>query len=178
MGNRIEKKNEKKNARRTMRPVRSVRSVRSALYAAWLMICLVCMIFCLTGCGTSEKEKLPGTEDAALLKPFLGSWQCEETPLERDDIYTGYLHLEVQDDSSYSMYDIEAGNPGIEGTLEIQTEDTMVMLIHKTVDTDLPGGWETMSMDQQLTYRFTEDGKLEMSLTDGEETVTLVFVRS
>ena len=151
---------------------------KSALYAAWLMICLVCMTFCLTGCGTSEKEKLPGTDDAALLKPFLGSWQCEETPLERDDIYTGYLHLEVQDDSSYSMYDIEAGNPGIEGTLEIQTEDTMVIHIHKTVDTDLPGGWETMSMDQQLTYRFTEDGKLEMSLTDGEETVTLVFVRS
>lgn len=178
MGNRIEKKNEKKNARRTMRPVRSVRSVRSALYAAWLMICLVCMIFCLTGCGTSEKEKLPGTEDAALLKPFLGSWQCEETPLERDDIYTGYLHLEVQDDSSYSMYDIEAGNPGIEGTLEIQTEDTMVIHIHETVDTDLPGGWETMSMDQQLTYRFTEDGKLEMSLADDEGTVTLVFVRS
>lgn len=142
------------------------------------MICLVCMIFCLTGCGTSEKEKLPGTEDAALLKPFLGSWQCEETPLERDDIYTGYLHLEVQDDSSYSMYDIEAGNPGIEGTLEIQTEDTMVIHIHETVDTDLPGGWETMSMDQQLTYRFTEDGKLEMSLADDEETVTLVFVRS
>ena len=151
---------------------------KSALYAAWLMICLVCMTFCLTGCGTSEKEKLPGTDDAALLKPFLGSWQCEETPLERDDIYTGYLHLEVQDDSSYSMYDIEAGNPGIEGTLEIQTEDTMVIHIHKTVDTDLPGGWETMSMDQQLTYRFTEDGKLEMSLADGEETVTLVFVRS
>ena len=158
MGNRIEKK--------------------TALYAAWLMICLVCMTFCLTGCGTSEKEKLPGTDDAALLKPFLGSWQCEETPLERDDIYTGYLHLEVQNDSSYSMYDIEAGNPGIEGTLEIQTGDTMVMHIHKTVDTDLPGGWETMSMDQQLTYRFTEDGKLEMSLADGEETVTLVFVRS
>ena len=139
---------------------------------------LMMLAFCLTGCGTSEKEKLPGTEDAALLKPFLGSWQCEETPLERDDIYTGYLHLEVQDDSSYSMYDIEAGNPGIEGTLEIQTEDTMVIHIHETVDTDLPGGWETMSMDQQLTYRFTEDGKLEMSLADDEGTVTLVFVRS
>ena len=162
MGQLIEKKNEKKTACRTV----------------LFIICLVCMIFCLTGCGTSEKEKLPGTEDAALLKPFLGSWQCEETPLEHDDIYTGYLHLEVQDDSSYSMYDIEAGNPGIEGTLEIQTEDTMVIHIHETVDTDLPGGWETMSMDQQLTYRFTEDGKLEMSLADDEGTVTLVFVRS
>ncbi len=161
MGNRIEKKNEKKTACRTV----------------LFIICLVGMIFCLTGCGASEK-KLPGTEDAALLKPFLGSWQCEETPMERDDIYTGYLHLEVQDDSSYSMYDIEAGNPGIEGTLEIQTEDTMVIHIHETVDTDLPNGWETMSMDQPLTYRFTEDGKLEMSLADGEETVTLVFGRS
>ena len=161
MGQLIEKKNEKKTACRTV----------------LFIICLVGMIFCLTGCGASE-EKLPGTEDAALLKPFLGGWQCEETPLERQDIYTGYLHLEVQDDSSYSMYDIEAGNPGIEGTLEIQTEDTMVIHIHETVDTDLPGGWETMSMDQQLTYRFTEDGKLEMSLADDEETVTLVFVRS
>ena len=161
MGQLIEKKNEKKTACRTV----------------LFIICLVGMIFCLTGCGASE-EKLPGTEDAALLKPFLGGWQCEETPLERQDIYTGYLHLEVQDDSSYSMYDIEAGNPGIEGTLEIQTEDTMVIHIHETVDTDLPGGWETMSMDQQLTYRFTEDGKLEMSLADDEGTVTLVFVRS
>ena len=161
MGQLIEKKNEKKTACRTV----------------LFIICLVGMIFCLTGCGASEK-KLPGTEDAALLKPFLGGWQCEETPLERQDIYTGYLHLEVQDDSSYSMYDIEAGNPGIEGTLEIQTEDTMVIHIHETVDTDLPGGWETMSMDQPLTYRFTEDGKLEMSLADDEGTVTLVFVRS
>ncbi|MGN1413717.1 MAG: hypothetical protein ACI4WY_05670 [Anaerovoracaceae bacterium] len=171
MGKRIEKKNEKKTARRT------VQSVLSALSAAWLMICLVGMTLCLSGCGTSE-GKLPGTDDAALLKPFLGSWQCEETPLERDDIYTGYLHLEVQEDSSYSMYDIEAGNPGIEGTLEIQTEDTMVIHIHKTVDTDFPGGWENMSMDQPLMYRFTEDGKLEMSLADGEETVTLVFQQS
>lgn len=161
MGKLIEKKNEKKTACRTV----------------LFIICLVGMIFCLTGCGASE-EKLPGTEDAALLKPFLGGWQCEETPLERQDIYTGYLHLEVQDDSSYSMYDIGAGNPGIEGTLEIQTEDTMVIHIHETVDTDLPSGWETMSMDQPLTYRFTEDGKLEMSLADGEETVTLVFGRS
>ena len=134
MGQLIEKKNEKKTACRTV----------------LFIICLVGMIFCLTGCGASEK-KLPGTEDASLLKPFLGGWQCEETPLERQDIYTGYLHLEVQDDSSYSMYDIEAGNPGIEGTLEIQTEDTMVIHIHETVDTDLPGGWENMSMDQQLT---------------------------
>ncbi|MGN1143525.1 MAG: hypothetical protein ACI4SU_03090 [Anaerovoracaceae bacterium] len=167
MGKRIEKKNEEKHVCRT------VFSALPALFA-------VLFILCLTGCGTSEQKlpELPGTDDAALLKPFLSSWQCEETPLERDDIYTGYLHLDVQDDSSYSMYDIEAGNPGIEGTLEIQTEDTMVIHIHETVDTDLPGGWETMSMDQQLTYRFTEDGKLEMSLADGEETVTLVFVRS
>ena len=64
MGKLIEKKNEKKTACRTV----------------LFIICLVGMIFCLTGCGASEK-KLPGTEDASLLKPFLGGWQCEETPL-------------------------------------------------------------------------------------------------
>ena len=82
-------------------------------------LCIAALIFAMTGCGKAGKNTLPVTEDAALLEPFVGSWQCEAEPLERDDIYTGYLHLEVQDDSSYSMYDNEAGNPGIEGTLEI-----------------------------------------------------------
>lgn len=141
-------------------------------------LCIATLIFAMTGCGKAGKNTLPVTEDAALLEPFVGSWQCEAEPLERDDIYTGYLHLEVQDDSSYSMYDNEAGNPGIEGTLEIQTENKMVIHILKTVDTDLPGGWEKMSMNQELTYRFTGKGNLEMCFQDGDTATTLVFVRS
>ena len=112
----------------------------------------------MAGCSLSDGEELIDEE-------FRGGWECEETTLEDPESYTGYLHLEVSDDGSYSMYDISAGNPGIEGWLEVLS------------DTDIPVEWEGISYDQEMKYCFTDDGKLQISYDDGQQTSTLVFYR-
>ena len=117
----------------------------------------------------------PGSETIA--EEFRGGWECEETTLEDPNSYTGYLHLEVSDDGSYSMYDIAAGNPGIEGWLEVLSDTELILHIEKTVDTDIPVEWDGISYDQKMKYCFTDDGKLQITYDDGRQTSTLVFYR-
>ena len=117
----------------------------------------------------------PGSETIA--EEFRGGWECEETTLEDPNSYTGYLHLEVSDDGSYSMYDIAAGNPGIEGWLEVLSDTELILHIEKTVDTDIPVEWEGISYAQKMKYCFTDDGKLQIAYDDGQRTSTLVFYR-
>ena len=97
--------------------------------------------------------------------------------MEDPNSYTGYLHLEVSDDGSYSMYDIAAGNPGIEGWLEVLSDTELILHIEKTVDTDIPVEWDGISYDQKMKYCFTDDGKLQITYDDGRQTSTLVFYR-
>ncbi|MGN0735741.1 MAG: hypothetical protein ACI4LP_08045 [Anaerovoracaceae bacterium] len=135
------------------------------------VICLVAVLtFAMAGCSMSDGEALIDEE-------FRGGWECEETTLEDPESYTGYLHLEVSDDGSYSMYDISAGNPGIEGWLEVLSDTELILHIKKTVDTDIPVEWEGISYDQEMKYCFTDDGKLQISYDDGKQTSTLVFYR-
>ena len=135
------------------------------------VICLVIMLtLAMAGCSLSDGEELIDEE-------FRGGWECEETTLEDPDSYTGYLHLEVSDDGSYSMYDISAGNPGIEGWLEVLSDTELILHIKKTVDTDIPVEWEGISYDQEMKYCFTDDGKLQISYDDGQQASTLVFYR-
>lgn len=117
----------------------------------------------------------PGSETIA--EEFRGGWECEETTLEDPNSYTGYLHLEVSDDGSYSMYDIAAGNPGIEGWMEVISDTELILHIEKTVDTDIPVEWDGISYDQKMKYCFTDDGKLQITYDDGRQTSTLVFYR-
>lgn len=134
------------------------------------VLCLViALTFAMAGCSMSDGERIA--------EEFRGGWECEETTLEDPESYTGYLHLEVSDDGSYSMYDISAGNPGIEGWLEVISDTELILHIKKTVDTDIPVEWEGISYDQKMKYCFTDDGKLQISYEDGQQTSTLVFYR-
>ena len=118
-----------------------------------------------------------GAGGEPIAEEFRGGWECEETTLEDPNSYTGYLHLEVSYDGSYSMYDIAAGNPGIEGWLEVLSDTELILHIDKTVDTDIPVEWEGISYDQKMKYCFTDDGKLQIAYDDGQRTSTLVFYR-
>lgn len=118
-----------------------------------------------------------GSGGEPIAEEFRGGWECEETTLEDPNSYTGYLHLEVSDDGSYSMYDIAAGNPGIEGWLEVLSDTELILHIDKTVDTDIPVEWDGISYDQEMKYCFTDDGKLQITYDDGEQTSTLVFYK-
>ena len=129
------------------------------------------------GSGGEGADGPDGYGGKLIAEEFRGGWECEETTLEDPNSYTGYLHLEVSDDGSYSMYDIAAGNPGIEGWLEVLSDTELILHIEKTVDTDIPVEWDGISYDQKMKYCFTDDGKLQITYDDGRQTSTLVFYR-
>lgn len=151
--------------------------MRKRLMGKFIIICLVMfLIFAFAGCSLFGKADYE-SDGKPIAEEFRGGWECEETTLENPDGYTGYLHLEVSDDGTYSMYDIGAGNPGIEGWIEVISENELILHIKKTADTDIPDDWDGISFDQEMKYRFTEDGKLQIVYDDGQQTSTLVFYR-
>lgn len=153
--------------------------MRNNLMRKFLILCLVIVLtFVLAGCSFLSSDDYEGSAGSEpIAEKFLGGWECEETTLEDPNSYTGYLHLEVSDDGSYSMYDISAGNPGIEGWLEVLSDTELILHIKKTVDTDIPVEWDGISMDQKMKYCFTDDGKLQITYDNGQKTSTLVFYR-
>ena len=147
------------------------------------VLCLIIVLtFTMAGCSLSDGgdgsgDGYDGPDGEPIAEEFLGGWECEETTLEDPNSYTGYLHLEVSDDGSYSMYDISAGNPGIDGWLEVLSDTELILHIEKTVDTDIPVEWKGISYDQEMKYCFTDDGKLQITYDNGQKTSTLVFYR-
>ena len=129
------------------------------------------------GSGGEGADGPDGFGGEPIAEEFRGGWECEETTLEDPNSYTGYLHLEVSDDGSYSMYDIAAGNPGIEGWLEVLSDTELILHMEKAVGADVPVEWEGMSCNETREYSCTEDGKVQVTCGDGEQTSTLVFYR-
>lgn len=39
------------------------------------------------------------------MKKLAGDWNCEESPLESKEIYTGYLVMHVNKNGKFTMYD-------------------------------------------------------------------------
>lgn len=153
--------------------------MRNRIMRKFLILCMVIVLtIVLAGCSFLSSDDSEGSAGSGpIAEEFLGGWECEETTLEDPDSYTGYLHLEVSDDGSYSMYDISAGNPGIEGWMEVLSDTELILHIEKTVDTDIPVEWDGISMEQKMKYCFTDDGKLQITYDNGQKTSTLVFYR-
>lgn len=148
--------------------------------AGSLLLCLLLTAmlaaFCWS-CG-EQKESLPEEDPAAdeLFEQFVGAWACQVCPLNQPDYYTGYLRLEVQDDRTFSMYDIEAGNPGIAGKFRILSDSRLQMTDLDEIDFDPP--WRTMTPDDpQLDYQFRSEKQLRLTYTDEKtgESMTLIF---
>ena len=134
---------------------------------------IVVMLFCmmiLCACGKNNV----GLEDYS---EFIGRWQCAESPLEHPDYYTGYLVWAVNEDGSFSMYDAEAGNPGIKGTLQIVSENELQLNCNTEDDFDPPVTWGDMEETQKLTYEFVTDKELRASFVYEDGKSTLVFTK-
>lgn len=123
--------------------------------------------------SAAQSEK----SESELLAPFIGDWQARESFAESDEWYTGYLHFYVLEDGKYSMYDNEAGNPGITGHFSQLTEDSVVFEDESDVDFDPPPNWEDMSRNQKISYKFSSENTLEFTYENGSETWTLIFDR-
>ena len=109
------------------------------------------------------------------IKPFVGEWSCRETPLEDKDYYTGYLGLYIEDNGEFSMYDIEAGNPGISGKIYIESDREMILKCDESDDFDPPATWSDMECKQVITYNFISKNELQLVFKKGNTKSTLVF---
>lgn len=133
-----------------------------------LVILLCVMILCACGNKNIGLDNYP---------EFIGKWQCAEAPLEHPDYYTAYLMLVINEDGSFSMYDAEAGNPGLKGELQVISDKELSLDCNPEDDFDPPPTWQSMNEEQVIEYSFTEDGQLHMKYKEGELTSTLVFVK-
>ena len=127
-----------------------------------ILIAAMCMgIFALAACR--EEQKPQTTDHEQELASFVGDWECEDNPLNDPDNYTGYLKLEITKDGKFTIYDDEAGNPGIEGTLKILSDNEVELNCNKEADFDPPSTWYNMKKKQTLTYKFKSEEKLNLS---------------
>lgn len=132
-----------------------------------LLLTASCIVL-LSGCSDS------GSSDS--LDKFVGSWNCHETPLEDKNRYSGYLSMEIEDTGDFTMYDAEAGNPGIKGHIESLTEDSMVLNCSDDEDFDPPTGWDKMDRKQEIRYHWDGDS-LCLTYGSGDDAITLVWDR-
>ena len=96
---------------------------------------------------------------------IVGEWKCRETPLDNSELYSG----------NYLMYDAEAGNPCLKGTIEMDSDDLDLIFVDDSgVDFAPPAGWENMSKRQEIGY-FADSYTLKLTYTDNDNSVTLVF---
>ena len=73
------------------------------------------------------------------------------------------------------MYDAEAGNPCLKGTIKMDSDDLDLIFVDDSgVDFAPPAGWENMSKRQEIGY-FADSYTLKLTYTDNDNTVTLVF---
>ena len=134
-----------------------------------IVIIFTIVVMILTaGCTGNAKETI---------KPFCGNWKCQDTALETEEYYTGYMELYVKENGKFSIFDAEAGNPSISGKIEIDSDNRMTLFCDDENDFDPPATWEEMETTQQIGYCFVDDQTLELTYTDGTYTSTLVFER-
>ena len=133
-------------------------------------VAFVCVILLLCVCGKNST----GLEDNP---EFVGDWQCADAPMEHPDYYTGYIVWAVNEDGSFSMYDAEAGNPGIKGSMQIISENELQLNCNTEDDFDPPVTWGKMAENQKLRYEFITDKELKVSFVNEDGKSTLVFTK-
>ena len=141
-----------------------------------ILIVLVCAgTFVFTACKEEKTAEKPVVQED--LTPFAGDWECEDNPLNDPDNYTGYLKLEITKDGKFTIYDDEAGNPGIKGTLKITSDKELELTCTGDADFDPPSTWYDMKKKQTLAYKFKSEEKLYLTYESEEEDIqsTLIF---
>lgn len=130
------------------------------------------LLFIMVLCACSKKNE--GLKDCS---EFIGRWQCAEAPLEHPDYYTGYLMWVINEDGSFSMYDAEAGNPGIAGELQIISDKELQLDCNTEDDFDPPVTWEDMQETQVVIYEFVEEKEIHVTFVAEEGNSTLAFYK-
>ena len=136
--------------------------IKKIISAALLTAILITAAVCLASCGGAKKSAEPS--------PIEGEWDCADTYLETDEGYTGFYRLRVERDGTFSMYDCEAGNPGISGTVIANSDSELEFYCDKD-DLDPPFEWD-VNYNFKAAYRLDGD-----TLYISHSNRTLVFTK-
>lgn len=121
----------------------------------------------LVACGSSDIDR-----EALILA--MGEYQAVEVD-NPDDYIGGWWHLSIlEDDCEYgdylSIYDNEAGNPGVEGEIVLLDDKNIKIKIDPDYYDELPSGeWKDSGRYLELTYERISDGII---LTNNEKSIT------
>lgn len=132
-----------------------------------LYILIFCCILMITGC----------THESKAAEKLQGEWHCAATPPNNQNIYTGYMKMKVDKDGSFTIYDAEAGNPGIEGKIKVDSDTDLTLDCEESDDFDPPATWETMRKRQKIVYSFKDNNTLQLTYVKGSYQSVLVFKR-
>lgn len=132
-----------------------------------ISITLLFTIFMATACSSNEE-----------LNGVAGEYQAVEFDNGNDDDYIGgYWHLYIgQDEESgdwnFSIYDNEAGNPGVEGPITEMDEESFTVKYDPDFFDQLPSSHWNMDGDYlKVEFELTADG---IELSNNGKTITFV----
>lgn len=128
---------------------------------------LLCMLLLVTLLLPSQVSTLKVAQAATntskvRIGNFEGSWEASGYALGKSE-YTAYLVMRVKADGSFSIYDQEAGNPGISGMMTVVDEDT-VSVECDSVDFDSP--WPELQLTDELRYHFYNENQVRITYND------------
>lgn len=113
----------------------------------------------MPACGSRSSAKI----DAAALNSIVGEYQAVAVE-DEDNFVGGWWHLSIRDEyseegSDFSIYDNEAGNPGVEGKIVKLDDSSIVIEINPNYYDELPSGnWNDSGDTLEMTYVKTDDG--------------------
>lgn len=114
--------------------------------------------------------KAATTESETTVANFVGTWYATGYVIGTDK-YSAYLTMSVKKDGTFSIYDGEAGNPGISGQLSV-TDQTTIKLICQPDDFDSP--WPELQLEDELEYHFYNTNQVRITYNN----TSIVFVKS
>ena len=135
------------------------KQIRTALFI------LLIIVIILVGVISLIKNRVP--------KGLVGEWDCAETA-EGSDNYFGYYHLIIRGNGTFSLYDAEAGNPGISGKMRGERNATSgtIEVICQEEDFDPPMEW-TMQRQDVISFEIIDDNTIKL----GKNGVRLTFYK-
>lgn len=118
----------------------------------------ICYLMGLTAC---EKETF--SIDQHYTDALLGEYQVAGNDTDGDDFVGSWWHLSIRntenDELELSIYDNEAGNPGIQGKVLCLNDKEIVIEYDPDYYEELPSSkWKLHGKRLSMTYQLTDDG--------------------
>lgn len=131
--------------------------------ALFLALLLVAAVF--VGCGSKPEPTEKYKVDEEILKTIAGNYM----PYQNVD---SWWVLDINEPAYFSIYDAEAGNPGVEGKIIHLDEEKIVFRINQSYYEELPANWELEEYKGKdiliLSYKVTDS---VIELTNNGDTI-------